>query len=80
MCLPHLRHLLYVVAFGLQFVKQPYPQISPDVISVRQTRILPRASFRFRLTADTLASGYTLPATGRVRDFHPLDCTHAGRT
>ena len=23
---------------------------------------------------------YTLPATGRVRDFHPLDFAHAGRT
>jgi xylulokinase len=21
-----------------------------------------------------------LPATGRARDFHPLDCAHAGRT
>jgi len=59
---------------------QPYPQISPDVISVRQTGGLPQASFRFHLTMDTLASSYTLPATGRVRDFHPLDCAHAGRT
>ena len=29
--------------------------------------------FGFRLTADTLAFGEVLPATGRLRDFHPLD-------
>ena len=29
---------------------------------------------------DTLGSGYGLPATGRPRDFHPLECAHAGRT
>ena len=27
-----------------------------------------------------LVFGYTLPAAGRVRDFHPLDFAHAGRT
>jgi len=32
----------------------------PDVISVRQTRSLPPASFRFLLTVDTLALGYVL--------------------
>ena len=29
---------------------------------------------------DTLAFGYTLPTTGRVRDFHPLETCAAGRT
>lgn len=29
---------------------------------------------------DTHDSGYGLPATGRPRDFHPLECAHAGRT
>ena len=38
------------------------------------------ASFRFHLTVDTLAFGYTLPTTGRVRDFHPLETCAAGRT
>ena len=37
-------------------------------------------SFRFRVATDTLGLGYTLPATGRVRDSHPLDCARAGRT
>ena len=38
------------------------------------------ASFRFRLTTDTLAFGYLLPATGRIRVFHPLESCAAGRT
>ena len=37
-------------------------------------------SFRFRLTTDTLAFGYLLPATGRIRVFHPLESCAAGRT
>ncbi len=57
------------------------------VVSVRQARGLPvvslfphPASFGFHLTVDTLAFGYTLPTTGRVRDFHPLEACAAGRT
>ena len=38
------------------------------------------ASFRFRLTADTLALGCILPTAGRIRDFHPLERAPAGRT
>ena len=52
----------------------------PDAISVRQARDLPPPSFTLHLTMDALDIGYTLPTTGRVRDFHPLDCAHAGRT
>ena len=59
------------------------------MISVRRARVLPLeelfippnpASFRFRLSTDTLAFGYDLPAAGRSRDFHPLECALAGRT
>ena len=57
------------------------------VVSVRQARGLPvvslfphPASFRFHFTVDTLAFGCTLPTTGRVRDFHPLETCAAGRT
>ena len=57
------------------------------VISVRQARGLPvvslfphPASFRFHLAMDTLAFGYILPTTGRIRDFHPLETCAAGRT
>ena len=52
----------------------------PDEVSVRQVSGLPRASFRFRLTTDTLASGYELGATSCSRDFHPLKFAHAGHT
>ncbi|MBR0228406.1 MAG: hypothetical protein IJQ62_08660, partial [Clostridia bacterium] len=38
------------------------------------------ASFRFRLTTDTLAFGCILPATGRIRVSHPLETCAAGRT
>jgi hypothetical protein len=57
------------------------------MVSVRQARGLPvvslfphPASFRFHLTMDTLAFGYILPTTGRIRDFHPLETCAAGRT
>ena len=38
------------------------------------------ASFRFHLAMDTLAFGYILPTTGRIRDFNPLETCAAGRT
>lgn len=44
------------------------------------SEICHRFPSRFRVAADTLGLGYTLPATGRVRGFHPLDYAHAGRT
>ena len=50
------------------------------VISVRQTRGLPPASFKFAVAHDTLALGCILPTTGRIRDFHPLERAPAGRT
>jgi len=50
------------------------------MISVRQTRVLPPASFRFAVTHDTLAIGCILPTTGRIKDFHPLERAPAGRT
>ena len=54
-------------------------------ISVRQARVLHikrpfPAFFRFRLTTDTLVFGEVLPATGRLRDFHPRERALTGRT
>ena len=49
-------------------------------ISVRRLGTLPAASFRFRLTADTLAVRLTLPTTKRVVDFHHQAIAHGGRT
>lgn len=57
------------------------------VVSVCRARGLPAVSlfphpvfFRFRLSTDILAFGYLLPATGRIRVFHPLETCAAGRT
>ena len=38
------------------------------------------ASFRSHLAVGTLAFGYILPTTGRIRDFHPLETCAARRT
>ena len=51
------------------------------VISVRRTRDLPTASFRFHLTVDTLAVQlYTSLLPRRIRDFHPLERAHGAQT
>ena len=66
---------------GLRLVLQPRP-LCPALyaISVRRLGTLPAASFRFRLTADTLAVRLTLPTTKRVVDFHHQAIAHGGRT
>ena len=66
---------------GLRLGLQPHP-LCPAfyAISVRRLGILPAASFRFRLTADTLAVRLTLPTTKRVVDFHHQAIAHGGRT
>jgi len=51
---------------------ESYPQPMPDVVSVRQTRDLPPASFRFHLTVDTLALSYTLPTTRACSGLSPV--------
>jgi len=38
------------------------------------------ASFRSHLAVDTLAFGFILPTTGRIRDLHPLETCAARRT
>ena len=51
------------------------------MISVRRTKGLPTASFRFHLTMDTLAVQlYTSSLPRRVRDFHPLERAHGAQT
>ena len=51
------------------------------VISVRRTKSLLTASFRFYLTIDTLAVQlYTSLSPRRVRDFQPLERAHGAQT
>ena len=61
---------------------QTYPYFrSLYVISVRRTKNLPTASFRFHLTMDTLAVQlYTSSLPRRVRDLHPLERAHGAQT
>jgi len=59
--LPAYACRIYVTAFrasiGLWGNTPPYPAVPPHPLPVRQASILPRASFRFAVTRDTLASG-----------------------
>ena len=77
---PHLPVL--PATFGLHLLLQTYPYFRAlYVISVRRTKGLPTASFRFHLTMDTLAVQlYTSSLPRRVRDFHPLERAHGAQT
>ena len=77
---PHL--LVLPAAFGLHLLLQTYPYFRASyVISVRRTKSLPTASFRFHLTMDTLAVQlYTSSLPRRVRDLHPLERAHGAQT
>ena len=85
--LPHLSCMIPCSYWGSTCVAAFPSCITFYEISLRQTRDLPvvilfphPASFRFHLTMDTLAFGYILPTTGRIRDFNPLETCAAGRT
>jgi hypothetical protein len=78
--LPHL-HRMFPDSFGLQLVMQPYPTyicliwflfVRPEVC-----RQLPSDSASRRTP---LLLAMCLALSTRTRDFHPLDCAHAGRT
>ena len=77
---PHL--LVLPATFGLHLLLQTYPYFRAlYVISVRRTKSLPTASFRFHLTTDTLAVQlYTSSLPRRVRDFHPLERAHGAQS
>lgn len=66
------------IVIGLCFVMQTYPHtLALYLISVRQVRLLPPASTSL-WTPLLLARRF--PLSGLVRDLHPLDYAHAGRT
>ena len=77
---PHL--LVLPATFGLHLFWQTYPYFRAlYVISVRRTKSLLTASFRFHLTMDTLAVRlYTSSLPRRVRDLHPLERAHGAQT
>jgi hypothetical protein len=57
-----------VLGFAYICLLTPLRRLYP--LPVRQASILPAASFRFRLTTDTLAVQLTFPLAGYVEDFH----------
>ena len=67
---PHL-HREFRIAWGFSLCCNLTHSHMPDAVPVRRTNGLPRASFRFHLTMDTLAFGYALGAIPCARDFHP---------
>ena len=79
---PHLlgsyKRQLYGFVLFSRLTKQ---NLASYVISVRRTKSLLTASFRFYLTIDTLAVQlYTSLSPRRVRDFHPLERAHGAQT
>ena len=79
MYLPWLLHM-FPYSYWASTCSAALPTYTAFMIPVRQVSDLPPASFRFPVTRDTLAFDYNLPAVGRFRDFHPLECAPAGRT
>ena len=84
--LPHLSRMIPCSYWALACEAVLPSCVTSYVVSVRQARGLPvvslfphPASFRFHLAVDTLAFGYILPTTGRIRDFHPLETCAARR-
>ena len=77
---PHL--LVLLATFGLHLPLQTYPYFRASyVVSVRRTKSLLTASFRFHLTMDTRAVRlYTSSLPRRVRDLHPLERAHGAQT
>ena len=77
---PHL--LVLPATFRLHLLLQTYLHFRAlYVISVRRTKSLLTASFRFHLTMDTLAVRlYTSSLPRRVWDFHPLERAHGAQT
>ena len=78
---PHLL-VVFTATFGLHLLLQTYPYFRAlYVISIRRTKSLPTASFRFHLTMDTLAVQLYASSLPRcIRDFHPLESAHGGQT
>ncbi len=74
-------------AIGFWLVWQSCPRLRPDMIPVRRARVLPCGVFfpQSGFLQIPRRRGHpclrlTLPAAGRVRDFHPIERALAGRT
>jgi len=70
LCPPHLRTSFPYRYRTLKINASSSSLHASYAISVRQTSVLPAASFRFHLAMDTLAVQLTIPPVGFVGDFH----------
>ena len=79
---PHLLDSYKRQLYGfVLFSRLTKRNLASYVISVRRTKSLLTASFRFYLTIGTLAVQlYTSLSPRRVRDFHPLERAHGAQT
>src|SRR6266478_6103993 len=71
LCPPHIRPSFPYRYWTLKIYASSSSLHASYAISVRQTSVLPAASFRFHLAMDTLAVRLTIPPVGLVGDFHP---------
>ena len=76
---PHLHYGVWVVLDFVLYRKLVRSTYAFYAVSVRRCRILLTASFRFRLTTDTLAVQLMVPTTKPIADFHRQVTAHAGR-
>src|SRR6266446_9080589 len=72
LCPPHLRTSFPYRYRTLKILASSSSLHASYAISVRQTSVLPAASFRFHLAMDTLAVRLTIPPVGFVGDLHSL--------
>ena len=59
---------------------QPYPHAEPDMFPFVRPEICLHLPSDSASRQTPLVFGYILPATGQIRDFHPLERAPAGRT
>ena len=59
--------------------EDPIVQLAGSQIDFDRAEVI-KENKHFHLTMDTLAFGYILPTTGRIRDFNPLETCAARRT
>ena len=72
LCPPHILPQLPCKNWTLNLIAFSSAAAASYVVPVRQASVLPSASFRFGLTADTLAVRLALPLAGCALDFDQL--------
>lgn len=77
-CRLNIRRLRLVI--GFQLILQPCPLRLPIDDFCSSVRGFAIRFFQLTHHCAHLADSLALPTSGRARDFHPIDCTHAEHT